>query len=43
MKQVSKYMALVPKELTDWVIIGRKQDLSFLEKDRIGKVIRKYD
>ena len=35
-------MALVPKELTDWVIVGRKQDLSWIEKNRIGKVIKKH-
>ncbi len=29
-----------PKKLSDWLFVGRKQDLGWLEKNRIGKVKR---
>lgn len=40
MPQVGEYLALVPAELRDWIIVDRKQDLSWIQ-GRIGKVIRK--
>jgi len=42
MKQVSFCMSLLPKEYSDVVMVGRKQDLSWIEKNRIGKVIRPH-
>jgi len=42
MKQVSFCMSLLPKEYSDMVMVGRKQDLSWLKKNRVGKVIRPH-
>jgi len=36
-----QYTALV-EGLTDWIAPGGKQDLSFITKNRIGKVIKAH-
>ena len=38
MPQVGEYLELVPAELRSWIVVNRKQDLSWIT-GRIGKVI----
>ena len=41
MPEVNEYLGYVPNEYKEHIVIGAKQDLGWLLKNRVGTVVRK--